>query len=145
MSRILAIDYGTKRTGIAVSDSLRIIATGLAQIHSKDVIDFLENYFRNEIVEIIVVGEPKTLTNKNSNSSRFIEPFVKHLEKKFAEKKIVRFDERFTTVIAKQSQLIGGTKKKQRESGENIDMISATIILQDYMKFIENKNEFFNS
>jgi putative Holliday junction resolvase len=136
MGRILAIDYGSKRTGIAVTDSLRIIAGGLATLHSKDVVKFLEDYFKKEIVDIIVVGEPKTLSNEKSDSARFIEPFVNHLRKKFPDKKIERFDERFTSAIAHQTMLDGGLKKKDRQVKGTVDLISATIILQDYMNFI---------
>lgn len=134
MGRILAIDYGSKRVGIAVSDSLRIIATGLTTVHSKDVITFLDAYFKKEHVDEIVVGEPKTLQNNKSDSARFIDPFVIHLQRKFPDKKIVRYDERFTSTIAHQTMLASGLKKKDRQSKESIDLISAIIILQDYMK-----------
>lgn len=134
MGRILAIDYGSKRVGIAVSDSLRIIATGLTTVHSKDVITFLDAYFKKEQVDEIVVGEPKTLQNNKSDSARFIDPFVIHLQRKFPDKKIVRYDERFTSTIAHQTMLASGLKKKDRQSKESIDLISAIIILQDYMK-----------
>ena len=83
MGRIMAIDYGSKRVGLAVTDNLRMISSGLTTIHSKDLIEFLENYFKRETVDIIVVGEPKTMQNNKSNSSRFIDPFVKQLQKKF--------------------------------------------------------------
>ena len=136
MGRILAIDYGSKRVGIAVTDPLRMIANGLTTVHSKDVISFLEDYFKKETVDEIVVGEPKTLQNKKSDSARFIEPFVKHLQKKFADKKIVRYDERFTSALAHQAMLMGGLKKKDRQNKEMVDMISATILLQDYMSFL---------
>ncbi len=139
MGRILAIDYGSKRVGIAVSDSLRIIATGLTTVHSKDLIAFLESYLKKEVVDIIVVGEPKTLGNVKSDSARFIDPFVKHLQKKFPEKKIERYDERFTSAIAKQTMLSGGLSKKDRRNKETVDMISATIILQDFMNYMEWK------
>ncbi len=139
MGRILAIDYGSKRVGIAVSDSLRIIATGLTTVHSKDLIAFLESYLKKEVVDIIVVGEPKTLGNVKSDSARFIDPFVKHLQKKFPEKKIERYDERFTSAIAKQTMLSGGLSKKDRRNKETVDMISATIILQDFMNYMERK------
>lgn len=135
MGRILAIDYGSKRVGIAVTDSLRLIATGLTTVHSKDVIEFLENYFKKEEVDIIVVGEPKTLKNDKSDSARFIDPFVVHLQRKFPGKKIERFDERFTSSMAHQTMLAGGLKKKDRQNKETVDMISATIILQDYMNY----------
>jgi putative Holliday junction resolvase len=138
MGRILAIDYGSKRVGIAVTDSLRMIASGLTTIHSKDVIAFLEDYFKKEIVDEIVVGEPKTMKNEKSDSARFIDPFVKHLQKKFPDKKIVRFDERFTSALAHQTMLMGGVKKKDRQNKETVDMISAIIILQDYMSYISS-------
>ena len=138
MGRIMAIDYGSKRCGIAVTDSLRILATGLDSVHSKDMIVYLEKYFIQEVVDIIVVGEPKTMENKKSDSARFIDPFVAHLKKKFLDKKIERFDERFTTKIAHQTILNGGVKKKQRQNKNTVDVISAIIILQDYMNFIEN-------
>ncbi|MFO0321820.1 MAG: Holliday junction resolvase RuvX [Bacteroidota bacterium] len=135
MARILAIDYGSKRVGIAVTDSLQIIATGLTTIHSKDLISYLENFLAKEQVECIVVGEPKTLQNNASDSARFIEPFVTHLKKKFPFLKIARFDERFTSSLARQAMLIGGLKKKDRTNKNTVDMISATIILQDYLTF----------
>jgi putative Holliday junction resolvase len=135
MGRIMAIDYGSKRVGLAVTDPLRIIASGLDTIHSKDLIAFLESYFKKEPVDIIVVGEPKTLANKASDSARFIEPFVTHLRKKFPDKKIERFDERFTSAIAHQTMRDGGLGKKARQDKELVDRISATIILQDYLQF----------
>ena len=136
MGRILAIDYGSKRVGIAVTDSLRIIASALTTIHSKDVISFLETYFKTETVDIIVVGEPKTLQNNKSDSARFIDPFVVHLQKKFPNKIIHRYDERFTSTIAHQTMLLGGLKKKDRQNKKTVDLISATIILQDYMTYV---------
>lgn len=136
MGRILAIDYGSKRVGLAVSDNLRLIATGLTTVHSKDLIRYLEDYFKKEQVDIIVVGEPKTLKNEKSDSARFVDPFVKHLERKFPDKKIVRYDERFTSTMAHQAMLAGGLKKKARQDKELVDMISATIILQDYMSSV---------
>lgn len=135
MGRILAIDYGSKRVGIAVTDNLRIIASALTTVHSKDVIAFLETYFKTEIVDIIVVGEPKTLQNNKSDSARFIDPFVVHLQKKFPDKIIHRYDERFTSTIAHQTMLLGGLKKKDRQNKKTVDLISATIILQDYMTY----------
>jgi len=135
MGRILAIDYGSKRVGLAVTDSLRLIATGLTTVHSKDLIEFLESYFKKEQVDIIVVGEPKTLQNNKSDSARFIDPFVVHLQRKFPEKRIERYDERFTSTIAHQTMLSGGLKKKDRQDKDTVDMISAIIILQDYMNF----------
>lgn len=135
MGRILAIDYGSKRCGIAVTDILRIVASGLTSIHSKDIVNYLEDYFKKEAVDIIVVGEPKTLQNNKSDSARFIDPFVAHLRKKFPDKTIDRYDERFTSAIAHQTMLMGGLKKKDRQDKATVDVISAIIILQDYMEF----------
>jgi len=139
MGRILAIDYGSKRCGIAVTDTLRILANGLTTVHSKDLVTFLENYFKTEAVDIIVVGEPKTLQNDKSDSARFIDPFVTHLRKKFPEKKIDRFDERFTSTMAHQTMLASGINKKARRDKETVDLISATILLQGYMQSIESR------
>lgn len=135
MARILAIDYGSKRVGIAVTDTLQIIATGLTTVHSKDLIAYLEAYLVKEQVECIVVGEPKTLQNEASDSARFIEPFVTHLTRKFPNIKIARYDERFTSTLAHQAMLMGGLKRKDRANKDTVDMISATIILQDYLTF----------
>ena len=135
MARILAIDYGSKRVGIAVTDTLQIIATGLTTVHSKDLISYLEAYLAKEQVECIVVGEPKTLQNEASDSARFIEPFVTHLTRKFPNIKIARYDERFTSTLAHQAMLMGGLKRKDRANKDTGDMISATIILQDYMTY----------
>lgn len=137
MPRIIAIDYGSKRVGLAVTDPLKILANGLITVHSKDVIKFLEDYLKKEEVECIVVGEPKTLRNEPSDSARFIEPFVKHLKNKFPGMKIERYDERFTSAMAQQAMLLGGLKKKARQNKETVDMVSATIILQNYLEFIK--------
>ena len=138
MPRIIAIDYGSKRVGLAVTDPLQILANGLTTVHSKDVIKFLEDYLKKEEVECIVVGEPKTLRNEPSDSARFIEPFVKHLRNKFPGMKIERYDERFTSAMAHQAMLLGGLKKKARQNKETVDMVSATIILQNYLEFIKH-------
>lgn len=138
MARIMAIDYGSKRVGIAVTDVLQIIASGLTTVHSKDLISFLEEYLKKETVECIVVGEPKTLNNQASDSARFIEPFVTHLTRKFPQIKIARYDERFTSTLAHQTMLMSGVNKKKRADKDTVDMISATIILQDYLKSIQH-------
>jgi putative Holliday junction resolvase len=137
MARIMAIDYGSKRVGIAVTDTLQIIASGLTTVHSKDLITYLETYLKKEQVECIVVGEPKTLQNEASDSARYIEPFVIHLTRKFPNIKIARYDERFTSVLAHQTMLMGGLKKKDRANKDTVDMVSATIILQDYLSFMK--------
>jgi putative Holliday junction resolvase len=133
MGRILAIDYGQKRAGIAVTDEMKIIATGLTTVHVKDLFDFLKDYLNRENVEVIVVGEPKDMKNRPSDSSRFIEPFVKKLKKTFPNIKIERFDERFTSVMAQNAILESGVKKKKRQDKALVDTVSATLILQSYM------------
>jgi putative holliday junction resolvase len=133
----MAIDYGSKRVGIAVTDPLKMIAGGLAVVHSKDLVAFLQEYLAKEQVETIVVGEPKTMQNLQSDSARFIDPFVTHLKKKFPSLKVERYDERFTSAMAKKVMLEGGVGKKDRRDKEKVDLISAIIILQDYMKSIE--------
>lgn len=133
MPRIIAIDYGSKRVGIAVTDPLKMIASGLTTVHSQELIKFLEDYLAKEAVDCIVVGEPKTLANEPSDSARYIDPFVTHLRKKFPTIKIERFDERFTSKLAQQAMLMGGLKKKDRANKGTVDMVSATILLQDYM------------
>ena len=134
MARVLAIDYGSKRVGIAVTDELQIIASGLTTVHSKDIIAFLEDYFSKNDVECIVVGEAKDLKNNPAESARFIEPFVKHLSRRFPSKKIERIDERFTSKMAFQTMIDSGLKKKARQNKALIDEISATIILQSYLE-----------
>ena len=139
MPKVLAIDYGQKRVGIAVTDDLQIIASGLTTVHSKDVIAFLEDYLAKNNVECIVVGDPKDLKNNPAESARFIEPFVKHLYRKFPNIKIERVDERFTSKMAFQTMIDSGLKKKDRQNKALVDEISATIILQS---FLEQKNGF---
>jgi putative Holliday junction resolvase len=133
MARIMAIDYGSKRVGIAVTDPEQIIATGLTTVASKDVIDFLKKYVEKEAVICIVVGEPKRMNNEPSDSARFIEPFVMHLKRSFPAIKIERMDERFTSKMAFQTMIDSGLKKKARQNKELVDEISATIILQSYL------------
>lgn len=134
MGRILAIDYGKKRVGIAVTDELKMIANGLTTIHAKDTIQFLKDYIAKEKVETIVVGEPKTMSNVASDASVFIEPFVKQLRKTITTVEIVRYDERFTSKIAFQSMIDAGLGKKQRQNKELVDTISATLLLQSYLE-----------
>ncbi len=133
MARLMAIDYGTKRVGIAVSDSMQIIATGLTTVHSKDVIEFLKKYMEKEEVACIVVGEPKQLNNLPSESAAVIDSFVKHLKRTFPTIKVERMDERFTSKMAFQTMIDSGLKKKDRQNKALVDEISATIILQSYM------------
>lgn len=139
MSRILALDYGTKRVGVAVTDELQIIASGLTTVHSSELIQFLTSYFLKEKVETIVVGEPKTLNNEKTDSSHEIEKLIKNLIKTFPNQKIDKIDERFTSKLAKQAIFMSGAKKKKRQQKELVDEVSATIILQSYMQMNENK------
>jgi len=133
MGRILSIDYGQKRVGIAVSDEMRIIATGLKTVASKDIWIFLKDYLSQENVDCIVVGEPTDMQNKPSDASRFIEPFVRKLVKTYPDMKVDRFDERFTSKIAQEAMLAGGLNKKRRQDKALVDTISATLLLQSYM------------
>ena len=136
MGRIMAIDYGRKRCGVAVTDPLRIVANGLANVPAHELMAFIQNYVKTEQVDVIVVGEPKDMKNNASESAKYIEPFVRQLEKTFPAIEIKRYDERFTSVIAHQTMLDAGLKKKQRQNKELVDTISATLILQSFMNFI---------
>jgi len=136
MGRILAIDYGQKRVGLAVTDEMQIIATALTTIHVKDIWTYLADYLKKENVDCIVVGEPKDLMNRPSDSTRFIEPFVKKLAKTFPDMVIKRFDERFTSKMAHDTMLESGISKSKRRNKALVDTISATIILQSYMNSI---------
>ncbi|AMA49320.1 MULTISPECIES: Holliday junction resolvase RuvX [Flavobacterium] len=133
MSRILAIDYGVKRTGIAVTDDFQIIASGLTTVASSEVLDFLKNYFQKEKVEKVLIGDPKQMNGQPSESAPFVETFVQKFSKQFPEIKIVRVDERFTSKMAFQTMIDSGLKKKQRQNKALIDEISATIMLKDYL------------
>jgi putative Holliday junction resolvase len=133
MARILAIDYGQKRTGIAVTDELQIIASGLTTIPSATAIDFLKAYFQKEKVEAVIIGEPKQMNGLPSESASIIKGFVTHFTNHFPEMKVIRVDERFTSKMAFQSMIDSGLSKKKRQDKSLIDEISATIMLQDYL------------
>ena len=134
MARILAVDYGGKRVGLAVTDTLQMIAGGLTTVATKEIFIFLKNYFAKEIVECVVVGEPKRLNNTETHSTEMTEKFVKELKQKYPSLKVERMDERFTSKMAFQTMIDGGLKKKDRRNKETVDMVSATIILQSYME-----------
>jgi len=134
LGRIIAIDYGQKRVGLAVTDELRMIAGALASVHSKDVIDYLKEYISHENVDCFVVGYPLTLQNQLSESARFTEPFVKHLQRTFPNIPVERIDERFTSKIATAAILSSGAKKKDRQNKSLVDKVSAVIILQSYLE-----------
>lgn len=133
MSRILAIDYGIKRTGIAVTDELQIIASGLTTIPSETAIAFLTTYFSKENVSKVLIGEPKQMNGEPSESTLIIEIFVTAFKTAFPEMPIVRVDERFTSKMAFQTMIDSGLKKKQRQNKGLVDEIAATILLQDYL------------
>jgi len=137
LGRILAIDYGRKRVGLAVTDPLRIIANGLTTVHSKDIFQFLDEYLKKEKVDVIVVGYPVTLKNEGAESLQFINPFIKKLQKKYPDLKIDTYDERFTSKMAKMAMIEGGLKKKQRQNKALTDKISAVLILQSYLEYIK--------
>lgn len=133
MGRILAIDYGKVRTGIAVTDELQLIASGLTTVLTKELMSFLITYVETENVDIFVIGLPKQMNNEVSDSEALIRPFLDKLEKKFPNIPIERVDERFTSRMAFQTMIDSGLKKKQRQNKALIDEISATIILQSYL------------
>lgn len=133
MSRILAIDFGKIRTGIAVTDEMQIIASGLTTVATSEIFSFLKEYTKKEKVELFLVGLPKQMNNSASESEALIQPFLKKLTSSFKNIPVERVDERFTSKMAFQSMLDGGMKKKQRQNKGLIDEISATIILQSYL------------
>lgn len=141
MGRLMAIDYGTKRTGIAVSDPLKIIATGLTSVQTSTLEKILKNYIETENVDIIILGYPKQMNNEPSETMKFVHSFANRLKKIFPEIPIEFYDERFTSVIAHKTMLAGGMKKKDRQNKSIVDEISATIILQDYMESRAYKNK----
>ncbi len=133
MAKILALDYGTKRTGIAVTDDMQIIASGLTTILTKELLPFLKQYFTTENVELVVLGEPKQMDNTASESEVYIQQFVEKFHKKFPEMKVIREDERFTSKMAFQTMIDSGLSKKARKNKALVDEISATLILQSYL------------
>lgn len=134
MSRILAIDYGQKRTGIAVTDTLQMIANGLATVETKELEKFITDYVTKEDVSVIVVGKPTQMNGENSENMKRIEPFFNRLKRLFPDKEITYYDERFTSVLAHQAMLQSGIGKKARQDKALVDKISATIILEDYLQ-----------
>lgn len=133
MARILAIDYGQKRTGIAVTDELQIIASGLTTVPSETALAFLKDYFEKENVMKVLIGEPKQMNGQPSESTPIIEAFVEKFKVAFPEMTLVRVDERFTSKMAFQTMIDSGLTKKQRQNKGLIDEISATIMLRDYL------------
>ncbi|MFV0522642.1 MAG: Holliday junction resolvase RuvX [Mangrovibacterium sp.] len=136
MGRILAIDYGKKRVGLAVTDPLQIIANKLTTVSSTEITKFLADYFAKEDVEKVIIGYPTQMNNQPSESVRYINPFLVNFQRKFPDMPIEQVDERFTSKLAFQTMIDAGLKKKARQNKETIDAVSATIILQSYL---ENK------
>ena len=141
MPRIIAIDYGTKRVGLAVTDPHQMIATGLTTVHSSKVIAYLKKYLSVEDVTCFVVGEPKRMNNEPSSVAPSVELFVKSLQKEFPDTPIMRMDERFTSGMALQAMIDGGVKKQDRQNKAMVDEISATIILQSYLEHLQHKKD----
>lgn len=136
MARILCIDYGGKRTGIAVTDPLQIIATGLTTVDSKELIPFLKRYFLTEPVELIVIGEPKNLDDTDTHASPLVKKAIAELQKEFPQIPVKTVDERFTSKMAKQAMIEMGMKKKDRRNKRTVDEIAATMMLQEYLQTI---------
>jgi len=134
MARIIAIDYGGKRTGIAVTDPLQIIATGLSTIDSKELISFLKEYFSKEIVELIIMGEPKNWDESDTHGTPLVKEAVKKIKSEFPQMPVKMVDERYTSKMAKDAMLQMGMKKKDRRDKKNVDVIAATIMLQEYLQ-----------
>lgn len=134
MSRILAIDYGLKRTGIAVTDPLQIIATGLTTVESPQLIPFLKDYFEKEPVEKIIIGEPKNLDDSDTHATALVHGVIAKLRKTFPAMPVEKVDERYTSKMAVQAMIEMGMKKKQRRNKAMVDEIAATIMLQEYLQ-----------
>lgn len=140
MGRILSIDFGRKRTGIAATDTLKIVANGLTTVPTAQVIDFLKKYMATEVVELIVVGLPRQMNGEPSESTRYLKPFLDRLRKELPAVPVEMFDERFTSTLAHRSMLDGGMKKMDRRDKAIIDTIAATIILNDYLQSRQYQN-----
>jgi putative Holliday junction resolvase len=137
MGRLMAVDYGAKRIGLAVSDPLQIIATALETVSPKDIFDYLKVYEQKEGIEAFIVGMPKQLNNTDSSNAPLVKKFVKQLQLQFPDKVIHLADERFTSSMALQAMIAGGMKKKDRRNKANVDKVSAVIILQSFMESIK--------
>lgn len=137
MARILAIDYGGKRTGLAVTDPMQIIATGLATIESKELVPYLKKYFSTEQVELIVIGLPVNWDESDTHGTPLVKEAIKKINKEFPLMPLKTVDERYTSKMAKDAMLVMGMKKKDRQIKGNVDIIAATIILQEYLQSIQ--------
>ena len=140
MAKVLSVDYGNKRVGLAVTDDLQLIATRLTCVHSKDVIRYISDYINENKVETIVVGKPINLKGQVTNSSISVQNFLRHLRKKYKDIKILEIDERFTSKIASNVIAQSGMSRKKRQNKGLVDEVSAVILLQDYLKMKENNH-----
>ncbi len=136
MARILAIDFGAKRTGLAVTDPLKIIATGLTTVESKQLIPFLKDYISREEVELIIIGDPKNLDDTDTHATPLVRKCIAELEKNFPAIPVIKVDERYTSKLASRAMLEMGLKKKQRRDKALVDEIAAAIMLQDYLRSV---------
>ena len=136
--RILSIDYGKKRCGIAVSDPMKIIANGLTTVATHELFDWLKEYMKKEEVEVLIIGEPKKVTGEYSETMKYIEPLVLRLRRAYPDKEVVLHDERFTSVMAQRTILESGIGKMARRDKAIVDRVAATIILQSYMESINH-------
>lgn len=134
MGRLLAIDYGKKRTGLAVTDPLQIIATALETVPTENLLHYLEEYQKQEEIEAFIIGKPQSLQGEATNASPLVEKFIQELTKKYPQIPIHQHDERFTSKIALNAMITGGTSKKYRQNKGNLDKVSAVVILQSYME-----------
>lgn len=136
MPRILSIDFGSKRTGLAVTDTLKIIAVGLAGLHTKDLESYLQDYFKREPVELVIVGHPTNLDGRDTHATPLVKAFINRFKKVFPQMPILKVDERYTSKLAVQSMVQSGMKKKDRQNKNLVDEIAATIMLQEYLNTI---------
>jgi len=136
LPRVLSIDYGSKRTGIAVTDPLKIIATGLTGIHTKDLEMFLTDYFKKEQVELVIIGHPTNWDDSDTHATPLVRAFINRFKKIFPQMPIIKVDERYTSKLAVQSMVASGMKKKDRQNKNLVDEIAATIMLQEYLNTI---------
>ncbi len=137
MPRILSIDYGSKRTGLAVTDPLKIIATGLTGLHTKDLESFLTEYFKKEPVELVIIGHPTNWDNSDTHATPLVQAFINRFKKVFPNIPIEKVDERFTSKMALQSMVQSGMKRKDRQNKNLVDEIAATIMLQEYLNSLQ--------
>lgn len=137
----MAIDYGQKRVGLAVTDPLQIIATNLGTVTAHEIIDYLQKYLQKEAVDIFVVGLAKKWDNSESSSMQYIKPFVEKLKKTFPQIPVEMYDERFTSKMAFQAMIDGGMSKKNRQNKASVDSVSATILLQDFLEYFKSREK----